>query len=182
MTIPTGIIIAYASNTYSPAGGYLLCNGGTYSKTIYSNLFDVIGYTYGGSGDNFLVPDLRDCRPLMTSSNGAIPSGGGPGGSNNVTLTSNNLVSHNHTISQCSLSSHTHTVSSINPIAINWRDVNRTGSDVDGVRNVVLGSNMKNTKGSVINITGDTGNPTGTSGEAFSVVNPFINMYYYIKF
>jgi len=40
--------------------GWLRCDGFPRSKTNYPKLFDVIGYTYGGSGDTFNVPDLRD--------------------------------------------------------------------------------------------------------------------------
>ena len=39
--------------------GYLQCNGASLSTTTYSALFNVIGYTYGGSGSNFNVPDFR---------------------------------------------------------------------------------------------------------------------------
>jgi hypothetical protein len=34
-------------------------DGSQYSKTTYPDLFAVYGYTFGGSGDNFAVPDLR---------------------------------------------------------------------------------------------------------------------------
>ena len=49
----------YAGST-SPAG-YLLCDGTAVSRTIYSDLFDVIGTTYG-SGDGsttFNLPNLK---------------------------------------------------------------------------------------------------------------------------
>lgn len=40
--------------------GYLFCDGTTFSTTgDYSLLFSVIGYTYGGSGGYFQIPDLR---------------------------------------------------------------------------------------------------------------------------
>jgi microcystin-dependent protein len=56
--VPAGTILDYAS---SPApAGYLLCDGASYSTTgVTAALFSVIGYTYGGSGANFNVPDLR---------------------------------------------------------------------------------------------------------------------------
>jgi microcystin-dependent protein len=37
--------------------GWLLCDGTSYSVSDYPNLFNVIGYTFGGSGDNFNVPN-----------------------------------------------------------------------------------------------------------------------------
>ena len=39
--------------------GWLLCNGASYSTTTYANLFAIIGYTYGGSGANFNVPNYQ---------------------------------------------------------------------------------------------------------------------------
>ena len=39
--------------------GWLLCDGSSYSTTDYPDLFAVIQYTYGGSGDNFNVPNYQ---------------------------------------------------------------------------------------------------------------------------
>lgn len=55
--IPIGQIAFYAMNAV-PAG-WLQCNGSFVSKTTYPGLFNAIGYTYGGSGDSFRLPDLR---------------------------------------------------------------------------------------------------------------------------
>ena len=38
--------------------GYLKCDGASVMISDYSALFDVIGTNYGGSGDNFNLPDL----------------------------------------------------------------------------------------------------------------------------
>jgi len=58
-TNPTGTIIAYSVNNVP--SGYLKCEGQAISRADYSNLFNIIGTTYG-SGDGsttFNVPDLR---------------------------------------------------------------------------------------------------------------------------
>lgn len=55
--MPSGVIIAYAGAT-APSG-YLLCDGTSYSSTVYPNLFAVIGTTYGGTGQTFNVPNYR---------------------------------------------------------------------------------------------------------------------------
>ena len=55
--IPVGSVI-YFANSSVPIG-YLKCNGASLSTTTYSNLFTAIGYTYGGSGASFNVPELR---------------------------------------------------------------------------------------------------------------------------
>lgn len=53
----SGFLQPYAGST-APSG-WLLCYGQSIAKTAYPDLFAIIGYTYGGSGDNFLIPDLR---------------------------------------------------------------------------------------------------------------------------
>lgn len=44
----------------APAG-YLLCDGTTYNTTAYAALWSVIFYTYGGTGNNFKVPNFQGC-------------------------------------------------------------------------------------------------------------------------
>jgi microcystin-dependent protein len=55
--IPAGTILAFASNNV-PAG-YLICDGSSYNRDQYPNLFNAIGTTWGGSGSSFNVPDTR---------------------------------------------------------------------------------------------------------------------------
>lgn len=59
-TAPTGAIMAFAGAT-APTG-WRLCNGTAISRTTYSDLFAVIGTTYGaGDGSTtFNVPDYRE--------------------------------------------------------------------------------------------------------------------------
>lgn len=65
----------FSSGMITPYGGvgapsgWLLCNGTSYSTSTYSNLFGVVGYTYGGSGSSFNVPNLTG----VTLAAGAIP-------------------------------------------------------------------------------------------------------------
>ena len=55
--LPTAAIIAFPVS--SVPSGFLECNGASLSTSTYSSLFAVIGYTYGGSGGSFRLPDLR---------------------------------------------------------------------------------------------------------------------------
>lgn len=50
-----------SSRSYSTTEdeGWLVCDGSSVSKTRFENLWDAIGYTYGGTGDSFNVPDAR---------------------------------------------------------------------------------------------------------------------------
>lgn len=54
---PVGSILYYPSATIP--FGWMQCDGRSLDKTAYSKLFDIIGYTYGGSGNTFKLPDLR---------------------------------------------------------------------------------------------------------------------------
>ena len=54
---PIGSVMFFSSSA-APVS-WFECDGSIISKTIYTDLFNVIGYTYGGSGDLFHLPDLR---------------------------------------------------------------------------------------------------------------------------
>jgi microcystin-dependent protein len=41
------------------ARGWMLCDGRTLQRADYPELFDVLGYLYGGSGETFSLPDYR---------------------------------------------------------------------------------------------------------------------------
>lgn len=58
-SLPTGSVVWFAATT-APAG-YLACNGAAISRTVYADLFAVIGTTHGaGDGSTtFNLPDLR---------------------------------------------------------------------------------------------------------------------------
>ena len=65
-TIPVGTILPFAGS--NPPTGYLLCDGSEKLRSLYPELFAVIGYTYGLPNDpvnplqglaTFRVPDLR---------------------------------------------------------------------------------------------------------------------------
>jgi microcystin-dependent protein len=63
VAIPVGTIYTYAGST-APTG-YSFCDGSSQSTTgSFAALFGVIGYTYGGSGASFNLPDLRRRVPI----------------------------------------------------------------------------------------------------------------------
>lgn len=66
----TGQILAYGGG--SVPTGYLECDGTQYATTTYPDLFSVIGYTYGGSGANFNVPDFRGRSLLGEGTGGGL--------------------------------------------------------------------------------------------------------------
>jgi len=86
--------------------GWLKCDGRSLSKTDFQFLFDVIGYSFGGSGNNFYLPDPRGCVPGFVGSN----AGGytGPTGPTNRTL--GQVVGEEaHTLTIPEMPSHGHT-------------------------------------------------------------------------
>lgn len=56
-TIPIGCVMLSAFN--SDRGNLMICNGRGLNTTTYATLFARIGYTFGGSGTTFNLPDMR---------------------------------------------------------------------------------------------------------------------------
>ena len=52
--------------------GWLLCDGTSYSTTDYPDLFAVIGYTFGGSENNFNVPNYKGKFLQMINDNQSL--------------------------------------------------------------------------------------------------------------
>jgi len=104
--VNTGIVVPWGSA--SIPSGFLLCDGQSVSTTTYAALFAVIGYTYGGSGANFNVPDLRDRTVVGVSAanskalaqgigaNTVTPTGNISGSTGSTTLTTSQIASHSH--------------------------------------------------------------------------------------
>ena len=66
--------VNYTAATSVPSNG-LLCDGSSLSTTTYAELFAVIGYTHGGSGANFNVPDLVTNNRFIRASGGSLSVG-----------------------------------------------------------------------------------------------------------
>lgn len=62
--MPTGAIIGFANNI-TPTG-FLVCNGSSVSTATYSSLYSLIGYTYGGSGSTFNLPNMSTSTYVST--------------------------------------------------------------------------------------------------------------------
>jgi microcystin-dependent protein len=78
--------------------GWLMCAGQTISISDNSPLFQLIGTTYGGDGQQtFQVPDLQGRAPLHQGSFQGTPFViGQRGGVETVTLSSQQMPIHNH--------------------------------------------------------------------------------------
>ena len=67
--VKIGSYLLWSSQSVTPAG-FLVCDGRSLKKSEYAELFAVIGYTYGGSGENFQIPKFDDGR-FMRSTGGS---------------------------------------------------------------------------------------------------------------
>jgi len=94
--MPVGSVIPYAGKT--APDGWLMCNGATYPVVNMPDLYAVIGNTYGGDANSFLVPDLRS-RFIAGSANDAGYQLGNKGGANAVKLEAAHLPPHSHPVS-----------------------------------------------------------------------------------
>jgi microcystin-dependent protein len=110
--IPPSVIFPYGG-TAAPTG-FLFCDGSSYGTATYPTLFNTIGYTYGGSGTAFSIPDLR----------GRVGAGkdnmGGNGTANRLTTAGAGIAgtalgvaggSETHSLGTAQLPAHAHTAS-----------------------------------------------------------------------
>lgn len=84
--------------------GFLLCNGASYLTTDYPGLFNAIGYTWGGSGANFNVPDIRG--------RASVGAGAGAGLTNRVVAAKGGEET--HALTSAETGNHAH--------GLNWND------------------------------------------------------------
>ncbi|MDQ6524330.1 tail fiber protein [Nocardioides sp. LHD-245] len=73
-----GVVEMFAGPTSKIPPTKLLCNGASYAVADYPYLFAVIGYTHGGSGAFFNVPNLVDRFPIGAGTKALATSGGSP--------------------------------------------------------------------------------------------------------
>jgi microcystin-dependent protein len=101
-TIAAGIISMYAGSS-DPSGWYI-CDGRSLSRTTASTLFTAIGTTYGGSGDLFSIPDLRNQFIVGVGSGYGLNA---KGGTTSTTMSVDQLPAHSHGITD---PGHGHTI------------------------------------------------------------------------
>lgn len=95
-----GEIRMFAGN-FAPAG-WMTCDGQTLAISEYDTLFNLIGTTYGGDGQNtFQLPNLAGRAPVhmgTSAQTGTTYTIGQMAGTPTVTLTANQIPNHTHTI------------------------------------------------------------------------------------
>ena len=88
--LPIGAYLSYPSQKTIPAG-FLIADGRSLKKSEYAELFTVIGYTYGGSGDNFNLPNFADGKFMRSIGGNAAALG---------QVQQDEIKSHSHGIGQ----------------------------------------------------------------------------------
>lgn len=167
--------------------GWLICDGRSLSRTEYSDLFNIIGTSFGSlSGTTFNLPNCKG-RVMGAAGNGAglTPRNVGDAiGSETHTLTVNQLPSHTHTGTTSSSGSHTHTITDPGHThtqnTIN-DDFNNSGGDPpgftgDSAGNLTWSNINSNTTGISINESGShthtfTTDSTGNNS-SFNIIQP----------
>lgn len=83
------------AGTFAPQG-WAFCDGSTLAISEFETLFNLIGTTYGGDGQQtFNLPDLRGRLPLHQGPGYPI---GQAGGAESVTLTVAQIPAHRHPV------------------------------------------------------------------------------------
>lgn len=162
LLLPYGTIIQSASVTVPQ--GWLLCDGASILKAVYLNLYNAIGYTYGGSGNNFNVPDIR----------GRVAIGTGTGVGLTARTLGNTAGEETHQLSVGEMPSHSHTT-------------NATGGSIGLITstgNNTASSGLDNTANEpdlYASLRALTMNNTGSSN-AHNNMQPYIVLNYLIKY
>ena len=195
---PIGTIICFAGQLVPQ--GWVLCDGSEISKSEYPNLFSVIGNTYGTpvNSSNFILQNLQQRIPLGKSNSNNL---GDNGGNSNITLSTNQLPSHNHTGTTNIAGLHTHTATDLGHnhlyndayFAENRSDgqnVYGTSSSTDYDNDYIYRTPTPTTSTGFANISvANNGEHTHTfttsstgSNSSVNIMNPYLVLNYLIKY
>lgn len=165
---PTGEIKMWP--TTSAPSGFLLCNGAAVSRTIYADLFAVIGTAFG-SGDGtttFTLPNLKNRFPIGAGDLYALAA---TGGSKDAVV-----VAHTHTgtTDSASLTGSFNTAAQYpNGTGVFSTGSGYSGNGADPSPNYTVNMNASHTHGF-------TTGSTGTSGTNANLP-PYLALYFIIK-
>ena len=193
LAVPIGAILPFAGSVVPP--GYLLCDGSEVERTRFTELYDVIGNTYGVPTigvNTFKLPDLRGRFPLgrdnmdngrtvPTTLGNFVDAGGGnidrvqgvaadnigqSGGSETNSLIMSNLPEHEHDM-QGSTGTQYYATRLDTAVPLDTGSFSNKGPTLAGQSQYLPTSGGIKTSGSL--------------GEPFSVLNPFLTINYIIR-
>lgn len=173
--VNTGLIVPWS--TASLPSGFLECAGAAVSRSTYSDLFAVVGTTYGaGDGSTtFTLPDLQDNVVLGRSPGKALAT---TGGSNTVASAGNvSGTIGNTTLSTSQIAAHLHPHDTGTAVTYGRNglgvqlSMGATGSPGNPISTETTGGGGAHTHGSSL----------AFSGIASSVLQPYLTIKYIIK-
>jgi microcystin-dependent protein len=193
LAVPIGAILPFAGSIVPT--GYLLCDGSEVERTRFTELYDVIGNTYGvptRGVNTFVIPDLRGRFPLgrdnmdngrtvPTSLGNFVDAGGGnidrvqgveadnvgqAAGSESNTLLRSNLPQHEHNM-QGSTGTQYYATRLDTAVPLDTGSFSNRGPTLAGQTQYLPSS------GGIAN--------TPQLGQPFSVMNPFLTINYIIR-
>lgn len=98
-------------------GGWIVCDGRSLDRTLYSHLFEVIGTSFGAdSADTFRIPDSKGRVVGFVGQGGGgltLRNLGHMTGEETHTLATNEMPSHTHTGTTSSNGAHTHSTNAL---------------------------------------------------------------------
>lgn len=174
---PVGEITMW-STTSAPTG-WLICDGSAVSRTTYSGLFAVVGTTFG-SGDGsttFNLPDFRGKVAVgRNTGDASFDILGETGGSKTNALGSSNLPAHTHAVND---SGHAHGGYGGTSFTVQY--MSTAGGSVVTTAGPYTATNFATTATATTGIT-VTGGGNGTAtGDAFSIVQPYLTVNFIIR-
>lgn len=89
-------IIYTAGHLIEPETGWFMLNGASIATATYPILFARFGYTFGGSGASFTLPDYTEGKFPIAAGLTNFPTFGATGGESTHTLGSTELPVHSH--------------------------------------------------------------------------------------
>jgi microcystin-dependent protein len=157
--MPVGSVIAWMG-TGSVPSGFLEANGQVVSRSTYSDLFSVLGTSYG-SGDGsttFGLPDLNTRHLKGTTTVGTV---GSTTGADTYTLSEAQLPSHNHSMGHTHTLAHTHGIGHNHNISLNDQSANHNHGLVSNSGNTI---NARANEGANAGTGGDHSHGTANTG------------------
>jgi microcystin-dependent protein len=105
---PVGSMYEYGGST-APSG-WLLCDGASYLRTDYPDLFAVIGVLFGSADStHFNVPDFRQRFAIGKAATGTASTLAGTGGSKDAIVGAHSH-NHSHVVSITAVGNHVHPI------------------------------------------------------------------------